>query len=423
LVTDTPTRVTYTCNGSLQQFSFSFPIIVSSDLVVTLLNTVTNTATVLTETTHYAVTDSNGVSGVLANYANGGFVTTTIVPPYSSTYRITVERSVPYTQAADFTEGMQTLYETFEKALDKLTMQVQQLKDRVNRSPYVPIVDSTSLDMELPNSGDRANKYFGFNANGEPIAASITTTDLMVSAFGQNIVQATNAAAARVTLDFSAAVSAELLDEDNFASDSATKAPTQQSVKAYVNERVPPGSMRDWPTETPPTGWLERNGASLLIADYPNLYAVIGKMYGSVDANHFNLMDDRGLFPRWWDHGAGVDPDAGSRTKPAATGATISDGDHVGTEQVDETKAHNHTASASTSVGAEGAHTHPISVMSLGDGTAIVRAGDGSGNGATKYTGAGSSHSHSASTSVTVDNSTGSETRPRNRAYMPIIKY
>ena len=55
---------------------------------------------------------------------------------------------------------------------------------------------------------------------------------------------------------------------------------------------------------------LERNGASLLRADYPALYAKIGVMYGAVDGTHFNLPDDRGLFARTWDHGAGVDPGA-----------------------------------------------------------------------------------------------------------------
>jgi microcystin-dependent protein len=181
--------------------------------------------------------------------------------------------------------------------------------------------------------------------------------------------------------------------------------------------------MRDWPTETPPTGWLERNGASLLIADYPALYAVIGKMYGSVDANHFNLMDDRGRFNRWWAHGQATDPDRASRTKPAAAGATILDGDHVGTEQDEATKAHNHTASSTTTVDNENAHTHTFQTYSQGDGVSVARGSSGGGDATTRTTSAGSSHTHTASTSTTVNNSTGSETRPGNRAYMPIIKY
>jgi microcystin-dependent protein len=86
------------------------------------------------------------------------------------------------------------------------------------------------------------------------------------------------------------------------------------------------------------------DGASVLRVDYPQLFAVIGTMYGTADATHFNLPDARGKFVRAWDHGATVDPDKATRTAPAATGATIAAGDHVGTEQEDDYKAHTHTA-------------------------------------------------------------------------------
>jgi microcystin-dependent protein len=41
-------------------------------------------------------------------------------------------------------------------------------------------------------------------------------------------------------------------------------------------------------------GWLLCNGASLSIADNQLLYKVIGKQFGSVDANHFNLPNPAG---------------------------------------------------------------------------------------------------------------------------------
>ncbi|MCD4675333.1 MAG: phage tail protein [Desulfobacula sp.] len=84
---------------------------------------------------------------------------------------------------------------------------------------------------------------------------------------------------------------------------------------------------------------LERDGSSLLRADYPALFAKIGTMYGAADGTHFNLPDDRGLFPRIWDHGAGVDPDAATRTD-RGDGTT---GDNVGTLQSDENKLHRHS--------------------------------------------------------------------------------
>jgi len=105
----------------------------------------------------------------------------------------------------------------------------------------------------------------------------------------------------------------------------------------------PIGAVTMWPTETVPTGWLECNGASLeRTGTYAGLFAVLGTLYGTADASHFNLPDYRGRIPRAWDHGKTLDPDRATRTVPGTTGATLTAGDHVGTEQVDGLKAHTH---------------------------------------------------------------------------------
>ena len=155
----------------------------------------------------------------------------------------------------------------------------------------------------------------------------------------------------------------------------------------------PTGALLAWPTETPPTGWLERNGASLVRATYAGLFAILGTAYGAADASHFNLMDDRGLFPRYWDHGKGVDPDRATRTAPGATGATISAGDHVGTEQANEFKSHAHATSTGYSIVTNGG-----SAYSWGAGGGVA-------------------------TLASISNTGGNETRPVNRFYMPIIKF
>ena len=87
-------------------------------------------------------------------------------------------------------------------------------------------------------------------------------------------------------------------------------------------------------------GGLERDGSSLLDVDYPELLAVWGgKLYGNADGTHFYLPDDRGKFERIWDHGAGVDPGAVSRTNRGD--GTI--GDNVGTNQDYQLEEHDHT--------------------------------------------------------------------------------
>lgn len=91
-----------------------------------------------------------------------------------------------------------------------------------------------------------------------------------------------------------------------------------------------PGQIIIWPTEIAPTGALECNGQPYLITQYPNLFNVIQRTFGG-DATHFNVPDLRGWFLRGWDHGAGRDPNAGTRLN-RGDGTT---GDHVGTKQLD----------------------------------------------------------------------------------------
>lgn len=101
---------------------------------------------------------------------------------------------------------------------------------------------------------------------------------------------------------------------------------------------VPAGASMAWHTETPPTGWLECDGASLSRATYAALFAAIGTTYGNADGTHFNLPDLRGKFIRGWAHGQATDPDRASRTD-RGDGTT---GDHVGTKQAESFKAHVH---------------------------------------------------------------------------------
>lgn len=57
-----------------------------------------------------------------------------------------------------------------------------------------------------------------------------------------------------------------------------------------------------------PSGWLKENGDMLLIADYPELYDVIGTMFGGDGVTTFALNDTRGHHRRGWDDGRGIDP-------------------------------------------------------------------------------------------------------------------
>lgn len=110
------------------------------------------------------------------------------------------------------------------------------------------------------------------------------------------------------------------------------------------------GTVMKYADDVVPYGWRQCNGDSLLISSFPELYAVIGKTYGgtSGSAPTFRLPDYRGKILRGWNHGkaAGIyDPDAATRTITTAAGATMTAGDHVGTEQTHAYRAHTHAYS------------------------------------------------------------------------------
>src|SRR5690606_31864005 len=78
--------------------------------------------------------------------------------------------------------------------------------------------------------------------------ASFTTADenkLDSIEAGADVTDATNVAAAGAVMeaDTSTALMQFVVDEDDMASDSATKVPTQQSVKAYVDTKADPDTL------------------------------------------------------------------------------------------------------------------------------------------------------------------------------------
>lgn len=85
------------------------------------------------------------------------------------------------------------------------------------------------------------------------------------------------------------------------------------AVQATIDARLaagalPAGTIMPFAMPTPPAGWLEANGASLVRVAYPALFSAIGATYGAADINHFTLPDYRGVVLRGWDHGRGLDP-------------------------------------------------------------------------------------------------------------------
>ncbi len=88
-------------------------------------------------------------------------------------------------------------------------------------------------------------------------------------------------------------------------------------------EQQPIGMVGHFAVNSPPIGWLEANGASLLRASYPALFAAIGVSFGAVNGSEFTLPDLRGEFIRGWDNARGADANSvvltGTTTNGSAT--------------------------------------------------------------------------------------------------------
>lgn len=85
-------------------------------------------------------------------------------------------------------------------------------------------------------------------------------------------------------------------------------------------------------SSSPGSLWLACDGSSYVRADYPELFAIIGTTYGSVDGSHFNLPDLRGR--------AGVGSGQASGLTNRPLGSSFGAEQHTLT--VDEMPAHSH---------------------------------------------------------------------------------
>ena len=110
-------------------------------------------------------------------------------------------------------------------------------------------------------------------------------------------------------------------------------------------------------------GYLIANGASILRADYPELFAIIGTTYGSSDSNHFNLPDLRGRTVV----GVYGSNDQNKEAEFDTLGET--GGAKTVTLTVNQIPSHTHTFTGTSSTTASsGAHTHTFSGTTSANG-------------------------------------------------------
>lgn len=145
-------------NDVTTAFAFAFKVFSTSDLYVVLTDDDTEVETVLTLTTNYTVSLNAN-----QNANPGG--TVTLLNALATGTSLTITSSLSYLQATDLTNQGGFYPSVITNALDRLTIFVQQLSEKLTRTLRVPISDTGTVS-ELPAQASRASKVLGFDATG-----------------------------------------------------------------------------------------------------------------------------------------------------------------------------------------------------------------------------------------------------------------
>ncbi|EFN4455115.1 tail fiber protein [Escherichia coli] len=145
---------------------------------------------------------------------------------------------------------------------------------------------------------------------------------------------------------------------------------------------LPVGVPVPWPSATPPTGWIKCNGAPFSAEEYPEL----AKVYPAL-----KLPDLRGEFIRGWDDGRGVD-----------SGRVVLTGQSQSVQQ--------HTHDLAMAYSSDVGYKDQLGTTPDSDLIAIKYMIN-----ATTFNGSGSVY-------LKANDSTGTETRPRNLAFNYIVR-
>ena len=138
VVSTTTTKNTYSCDGTNSSFSYTFPIIASTDIKVY----VTDSAGVVTIPVNFSV--NTGTSKVT-------YPTTGTICPSGS--QVTLVRSIPLLQSLVLTTQGPFPAASLNTSHDKLTMMAQQLQEQLNRTVILPITSTSAPTLPTPSTG------------------------------------------------------------------------------------------------------------------------------------------------------------------------------------------------------------------------------------------------------------------------------
>jgi microcystin-dependent protein len=408
---------TYTGNGSLTTYSFTFPYLEESDVKVSLdgVDQATSEYSLANATTvSFNTAPANGVAiriyretnvtAAQATFFAGSAIRAqdlndnTLQTLYAS-QEATENASLAPTAISTANAASTTATQAANDAATALTAasnavafvpvaNVAAIPGSPSNNDYIEVLDATGIESFSPltgvpvgfvgDSGLAARLQYttsGSTWNWVNYIANDAETRYLKDQAGT--VDTTNLASNAVTtakITDANVTTAKIADANITTAKLADGSVTASKISAGA--AVPSGAVFYFAANSAPSGYLEANGAAISRTTYSALFAVVGTTFGSGDGSTtFNLPDLRGEFLRGWDNGKGTD-----------SGRTF------GSFQADEFKSHTHVYS-----------------RALAPGSGQDQAGSGSGDAVR--------HENTNTTATG-----GAETRPRNIALLPCIK-
>lgn len=176
----------YTGNDSASSFAFSFKVFADADIRVVKTVIASGAESDLVLNTNYTVTrnaDQDTNPGGSVTYKVSGV--TTALP---STLKLTIVGDFDYSQPTDIPNGGSFFASIIETALDRVTMLIKQLKERVDSALTLP-VSVTGVSAELPTP--EAGTVLGWNTAADALvnldaaslAGSVAAVDWIAETF------------------------------------------------------------------------------------------------------------------------------------------------------------------------------------------------------------------------------------------------
>ncbi|RKX27489.1 MAG: hypothetical protein DRP45_00970 [Candidatus Zixiibacteriota bacterium] len=340
-ITSEVLRADHVPNGSTTNFPTGFYFLEDEHLAVYLL--VAGVESLLVLNTDYTVTGAGSQSG--------GEV---VISPAPTGDKLSILRDVPFTQLTDYVEDDSFPADSHERALDKLTMAVQELKENGERSLQAPVTDTSGFDWTLPVPAPG----FGWQVNAA--GTGVEETD---EAFADFVPLAQAASVSAQNSASAAAISETLANEWAENPEDSPVEPGEYSAfhwakKAEAEVSFPAGTRLLLAQASAPLGWTQDTDSAL----DNRMLRVVNSAGGGTGGSHSPILND-------------VVP------------------------------THGHTASSNTT----GNHTHSIT-LGNGQGTPSSRPVYSYPNAyGTAYTNTAGNHAHT----ITVVDNSGTDWTPR----------